>query len=41
MSKLLALLLLTWFACGKLVFYDEFDKLDFKKWRHYLTMGGG
>lgn len=28
--------------CGsKLVFYDDFDKLDFRKWRHDLTMAGG
>jgi|688.fasta_scaffold949516_1 hypothetical protein len=41
MSKLVAILLLTYLACGKLVFYDDFDKLDFKKWRHDLTMAGG
>ena len=41
MFKLLAILLFTCLACGKLVFYDEFDKLDFKKWRHDLTMAGG
>lgn len=36
----LTLLLLV--LCGsKLVFFDDFDKLDFKKWRHELTMAGG
>lgn len=25
----------------KLVFYDDFEKLDFKKWRHDLTLAGG
>jgi hypothetical protein len=36
----LTLLLLV--LCGsKLVFFDDFDKFDFKKWRHELTMAGG
>ncbi|KAI0224036.1 hypothetical protein L0F63_000905, partial [Massospora cicadina] len=26
---------------GKLVFEDNFDFIDFKKWRHELTLGGG
>lgn len=25
----------------KLVFFDDFDKLDFKKWRHDITLAGG
>jgi hypothetical protein len=25
----------------KLVFFDDFNTLDFKKWRHDRTMGGG
>jgi hypothetical protein len=25
----------------KKVFFDDFDTLDFKKWRHDRTMGGG
>lgn len=28
-------------ATSKLVFYDDFDKLDFKKWKHDLTLAGG
>jgi beta-glucanase (GH16 family) len=38
--EILALLLIT-LSASKLVFYDEFDKLDFKKWRHDLTLAGG
>ena len=26
---------------SKLVFFDDFNTLDFKKWRHDRTMGGG
>ena len=29
------------FADDKLIFDDEFDTLDFDKWQHELTMGGG
>jgi len=28
-------------ATEVLVFEDNFDKLDFKKWQHEITMGGG
>lgn len=41
MSRTLLLVLLLAAASTKLIFYDEFDKLDFKKWRHDLTMAGG
>ena len=34
--------LLFFVLCGsKLVFFDDFDNLDFNKWRHELTMAGG
>ena len=26
---------------SKLVFEDNFDRFDFKKWKHELTMSGG
>lgn len=26
---------------GDLIFVDDFDKLDFKKWRHDSTLAGG
>jgi hypothetical protein len=25
----------------KLVFSDDFNTMDFKKWKHDMTMGGG
>jgi beta-glucanase (GH16 family) len=28
-------------ASEKLIFEDDFNKLDFKKWQHELTLGGG
>lgn len=36
---LLALLLVTMQA--KLVFSDDFDFLDFEKWKHDITLAGG
>jgi len=43
LSKLatLAALAASAFAGGSLIFEDTFDKLDFSKWEHELTMGGG
>ena len=29
------------YAAEVLVFEDNFDKLDFKKWQHEITMSGG
>ena len=29
------------YAAETLIFEDNFDKLDFKKWQHEITMGGG
>ena len=28
-------------ATEKIIFEDNFDKLDFNKWQHEITMGGG
>jgi hypothetical protein len=41
MLRTLICLLVAQYCAAKLVFYDEFDKLDFKKWRHDLTLAGG
>jgi hypothetical protein len=43
MSSFKALLLLAASAYGAetLIFEDNFDKLDFKTWKHEITMGGG
>ena len=38
---ILGLLLLFCLATSKLVFDDEFDDLDFTKWRHDITLSGG
>ena len=39
-SVLLVIVLLA-LASSKLVFEDNFDKLDFNKWKHDITMAGG
>lgn len=39
--KTMALFAATAYAAETLVFEDNFDKLDFKKWQHEITMGGG
>jgi hypothetical protein len=41
MSQLIFAFLLLALCTSKLVFYDDFDKLDFRKWKHDLTMAGG
>ena len=41
MLKLKFTLFLLVFCASKLVFYDDFDRLDFRKWKHDLTMAGG
>lgn len=41
MSRLIFALFLLALCSSKLVFYDDFDKLDFRKWKHDLTMAGG
>ena len=38
---ILGLLLLLTLITSKLVFQDEFDDLDFTKWRHDITLSGG
>ena len=38
---ILGLLLLLTLTTSKLVFQDEFDDLDFTKWRHDITLSGG
>lgn len=41
-SLILALLLVsTIYATEKLIFEDDFEFLDLKKWQHELTLGGG
>lgn len=34
-------LLLLVLASSKIVFQDDFDDLDFTKWRHDITLSGG
>jgi hypothetical protein len=41
MYPILIVMLLVTLREGKLVFEDDFDFLDFDKWRHDLTMAGG
>lgn len=38
---LVALVLLFSTVESKLIFSDEFDKFDFKKWKHDITLSGG
>ena len=38
---LVALVLLFLTVESKLIFSDEFDKFDFKKWKHDITLSGG
>jgi beta-glucanase (GH16 family) len=40
-TKTIALFAASVYAAEVLVFEDNFDKLDFKKWQHEITMGGG
>jgi beta-glucanase (GH16 family) len=40
-TKTIALFVASVYAAEVLVFEDNFDKLDFKKWQHEITMGGG
>jgi beta-glucanase (GH16 family) len=37
----LVLLFVAVLASSKLIFEDQFDSLDFKKWRHDITLAGG
>ena len=38
---LLSLVLTSVFAVETLIFEDNFDTLNFKKWQHEITLGGG
>ena len=38
---LVALVLLFLTAETKLIFSDDFDTFDFKKWKHDITLSGG
>lgn len=38
---LIALVLLFLAVDSKLIFSDEFDTFDFKKWKHDITLSGG
>jgi len=43
MNKILILLIIT-LAIAKsdtIIFEDDFDTLDYTKWKHEITMGGG
>ena len=40
-ATLLALVMAPMVLAETLIFEDNFDKLDFKRWQHELTMGGG
>jgi len=40
-AKTLAIMATTAYAAEVLVFEDNFDTLDFKKWKHERTLGGG
>lgn len=41
MKAILFLLALLFLTSSKLVFEDNFDFLDFDKWRHDITLAGG
>lgn len=41
MKPILILLTLLFLTSAKLVFEDNFDFLDFDKWRHDITLAGG
>ena len=41
MKSLLILAIFLAAVSGKLVFEDNFDRLDFKKWKHDITLSGG
>lgn len=41
MYRLKFALFLLALCSSKLVFYDDFYKLDFRKWKHDLNMAGG
>ena len=35
------IIILAYLGSSKLVFSDEFDTLDLKKWKHDITLAGG
>lgn len=39
--RLLIVLILFMIVSSKLIFEDDFNTLDFKKWKHDITLSGG